>query len=103
MQTKITYNINYEEPVEVKGIQKYIGLMWCMDEHVKPLLFKFKKPTFQPIHSIFCFINFIAEWTLIDGTTEKMLVTPFLGNIKPSKPYTQLIERPLILEVEENG
>lgn len=91
-----------EEPVEVKGIQKFIGLIGCMDEHHKPLLFKFKKPTTISIHSYFVYINFVAEWTFEDGTTQVMLVTPFMQGIRPIKPYIQLIERPLILQQEDN-
>ena len=101
METQIIYNISQEEPVEVQGINKYLGLMFKMDEHTKPLIFKFSKPCKKPIHSIFCFISFIAEWTFEDGTKEEMLVTPFLGGIKPVKPYIQLIERPLILQTGE--
>lgn len=102
MKDTITYKINMEEPVEVKGIKKFVGLIGCMDEHTKPLLFKFKKLSRMPIHSYFVYINFVAEWTFEDGTTQVMLVTPFLQGIKPLKPYIQLIERPLILQQEDN-
>lgn len=78
---------------EVKGINKYIGLMF--NPFPKPLLFKFDTPINYPIHSFFC-RSFNAYWYDEDNRLiEKRLIKPFKTKIKPNKPYSKLIEIPL--------
>jgi len=78
-----------------KGINKYFGLMF-RTKKTKPLLFKFKKPVLIPIHSLFVFFKFKAYWFDVEGLLiEARTIKPFQINIKPSKPFSELIEMPI--------
>lgn len=60
----------------------------------KPLLFIFKKPTRQSIHSFFCPI-FKAIWMKNGNIIEERIVRPFSLSVRPKKPFTHLVEMPL--------
>jgi uncharacterized membrane protein (UPF0127 family) len=77
--------------IEVKGIQKQIGLMFKKSNH-ESLIFNFEKPTRKFIHSFFVFHTFEATFFLEDSNVERFIVKPFTLFIRPSKPYTCLIE-----------
>lgn len=78
------------EVIECKSFfSKFRGLMFRKKS--KPLLFVFDKPTTISIHSFFC-KSFIAAWFLDGKIIEKRVVNPFSWNIKPKKPYTELLE-----------
>jgi len=79
---------------QAKGIRKYTGLMF-RTRKTEPLLFEFDNPVYIPIHSWFVFFDFLAEWTLKDGTVESRVIKPFTSKIYSSKPYTKLLETPL--------
>jgi len=68
------------------------GLMFR--KNPKPLLFIFKKPTKQSIHSFFC-KPFKAIWLHENRIIEEKTVKPFCFSIKSKKPYTKLLEIPL--------
>ncbi|MBT4166215.1 hypothetical protein HOE04_04225 [archaeon] len=73
-------------------IQKTIGLMF--KKNSPPLLFIFKKPTRQPIHSFFC-KPFIAIWLNKENQIiEKKLIKPYQISIKPKQKFTKLLEIP---------
>lgn len=74
---------------EVKGLGKVRGLMFRKNS--KPLLFKFKKPTRQRIHSYFC-KPFRAIWMRDGKIIEERKIKPFTLSIRPKEPYTELIE-----------
>ena len=59
-----------------------------------PLLFIFKKPTRQPIHSFFC-KPFIAIWlNKKNQIIEIKKVKPNQLSIKPKQKFTKLLEIP---------
>lgn len=80
---------------EARGLNKIIGLMF-KTSYTPALSFKFNKPVYYPIHSFFVFFPFTAEWILENGYKEYKIVYPFMSNIKPSKPFIELREYPLV-------
>ena len=72
-------------------LQKASGLMFRKNSY--PLLFIFKKPTRQPIHSFFC-KPFIAIWFNQNKIIDVKLVKPFRLSIKPRDKFTKLLEIP---------
>jgi len=84
------------EVEEVKGFEKFRGLMFRRNS--KPLLFKFKKPTRQRIHSYFC-KPFCAIWMKNGIIIEERMIKPFTFSIRPKKPFTELVEIPKSHEV----
>ena len=68
------------------------GLMF--KKKSKPLLFVFKKPTRQSIHSLFC-KPFFAIWFFNGKIIEEKVVKPFSFSVKPKTSFSQLIEIPL--------
>lgn len=68
------------------------GLMFR--KNPSPLLFIFKKPTMQPIHSFFC-KPFKAIWILEGKIIEEKIVFPFEISIRPNAKFTKLVEIPL--------
>ena len=76
---------------EVKGFGKVTGLMFRKNS--KPLLFRFDKPTRQPIHSFFC-QPFYAVWRRDNKIIKEMEIKPFTISIRPKEPFTELIEIP---------
>ena len=80
---------------QVKGINKYLGLMF-RSKRTEPLIFNFKKPVLIPIHSLFVFFKFKAYWYDKHGLLiEARVVKPFQINIKPSKSFSKLVEVPI--------
>lgn len=78
---------------EVRGLNKYIGLMF--NPFPKPLIFNFVTPTNQTIHSFFC-RTFWAYWYDQDNNLiQSRLIKPFQSNIYCRKPYSKLIEIPI--------
>ena len=76
---------------EMKGFGKIRGLMFRKKS--KPLLFRFKKPTRQRIHSFFC-RPFRAIWMINGKVVEERDVKPFNFSIKPKQAFTELVEIP---------
>tara|TARA_Y100000310_G_C20466536_1_gene707921 strand:+ start:223 stop:525 length:303 start_codon:yes stop_codon:yes gene_type:complete len=74
------------------GISKLMGLMF----QTKPrnLLFIFKRPTRQPIHSLFC-KPFRAVWLRKGKIIDDKIVKPFSLSVRPKEKFTQLVEIPL--------
>jgi len=80
---------------KVKGLGKYIGLMF-RTRKTRPLLFDFKKNTRTPIHSLFVFFSFNAIW--LDANNKiiaQKIVKPFTLSIRPKMPFRKLIEIPI--------
>lgn len=81
----------YEAEVCDSIFSKFRGLMFRGNS--KPLLFTFKRPTRQPIHSFFC-KPFRAIWLLNGKIIDDKIVKPFRVSIKPKSKFTQLVEIP---------
>ncbi len=78
-----------------KGIRKYFGLMF-RTKKTEPLVFYFTDPISIPIHSLFVFFNFRVMWfDKNENLIEQRIIKPFQFNIKPSKPFSKLIEVPI--------
>ena len=78
-----------------KGIRKYLGLMF-RTRKTEPLIFYFDKPVSIPIHSFFVFFSFQAHWYNEKGLIESRVIKPFQFNIRPRRPFSELIEVPII-------
>lgn len=96
-----TLEISYKNkkikiPVKkVSGLKRFSGLMFRSKETAN-LLFEFRKPSREPIHSFFVFFPFIALW--LDGENkaiESKIVNPFTSYVKPKRKFSSLIELPL--------
>ncbi|MCK5616332.1 DUF192 domain-containing protein [Candidatus Pacearchaeota archaeon] len=77
-------------------VQKGIGLMFTRKEKAQILLFDFKKQGKNPIHSLFCFLDFVGIW--LDDKNEVVdiqYVKPWKLKVKQDKPFTKLIEIPI--------
>ena len=84
-----------KKAIKVRGIQKYIGLMF-RTRKTKPLLFEFSKDTRTAIHSLFVFFPFHAIW--LDENNKiigQKVVKPFTFSVRPKKPFRKLIEIPI--------
>ena len=80
---------------EVKGINKYIGLMF-KSKDIGPLVFKFEDERTIEIHSLFVFFPFIATWINKKGEiVDQQIIKPFTLNYKPKHNAWILIEEPL--------
>jgi len=78
---------------KVKGIKKFIGLMF--NKKGKALLFEFSRPTQQAIHSFFC-PDFLAIW--LDEKNKIIDYKVIFSNkflIKPREKFTKLVEIPI--------
>ena len=82
----------YEVEVCDSIFSKFRGLMFRSTS--KPLLFKFKKPTRQPIHSFFC-KPFRAIWLLNGRIIDDKIIKPFRISVKPREEFTEIVEIPL--------
>jgi len=71
--------------------EKARGLMFRTNP--KALLFKFKKPTNQAIHSLFC-KPFRAIWLKNGEIIDEKIVKPFSFSIKPQGKFTEIVEIP---------
>lgn len=71
---------------------KFRGLMFRRNS--KPLIFVFKKPTRQAIHSFFCG-TFKAIWINNGKIIDEKVVFPWRFSVKPEEKFTHLIEIPL--------
>lgn len=77
-------------------IQRFVGLMFSRREKSKALLFDFKKPTKEPIHSLFIFYDFLVIWLNNKNNVINLkIIKPFTFFIKPKKPFLKLIEIPI--------
>lgn len=83
-----------EQFKEATGIRRYTGLMF-RTWRTQPLVFKFDKPSRQPIHSYFC-PKFIIKWFDDNGMIEKRIVDDWEATILPKsdKPFTKIVEIP---------
>ena len=80
---------------EVKGINKYIGLMF-RTRRTQPLVFKFDSERIISIHSLFVFFPFMATWLNKKGEiVEQEIIKPFTLNHTPKNNAWVLIEEPL--------
>jgi len=93
------FNFNYKkknfiiEVVECKSIfSKASGLMF--KKKSKPLLFVYKKPTNEGIHSFFC-QRFIAIWFHKNEIIDVKIVKPWKINIKPRNKFDRFLEIPI--------
>src|SRR3989344_6413290 len=93
------FSFNYKkknfkiEVVECKSlISKATGLMFRRKS--KPLLFIYKKPTTESIHSFFC-KPFIAVWFYKNKIIDVKIVDPWKINIKPKDKFDKLLEIPI--------
>ncbi len=68
------------------------GLMFRKDN--RALLFIFKRPTRQSIHSLFC-KPFLAIWMKNSKIVDEKIVKPFSLSVKPKGSFTHLVEIPL--------
>ena len=89
---KFKINGKVLEVEEMKGFGKFRGLMFRKNS--KPLLFKFKKLTRQPIHSFFC-KPFHAIWMRNGKIIEEKEIKPFTLFIRPKDAFTELVEIPV--------
>ncbi|MFH1801552.1 MAG: DUF192 domain-containing protein [archaeon] len=81
---------------------RFAGLMFCRRRNSRALLFNFKKPVKNAIHSLFVFFPFFAVW--IDDKNkiiEISLVKPFSISVCPKNSFTKLIEIPVKEEYRE--
>ncbi|MFC1710896.1 hypothetical protein ACFLZJ_01950 [Nanoarchaeota archaeon] len=79
-----------------KGLGRIKGLMFVNKDKAKPLLFEFKTPTREAIHSLFVSFPFIAIW--LDDKNKIIdlrIVKPFTFTIRPERPFKKLIEIPI--------
>ncbi len=72
--------------------KKMRGMMFRKNR--KSLLFAFKKPTRQPIHSLFC-KPFLAIWMKNGEIVDEKIVKPFSLSVRPKEFFTHLVEIPL--------
>ncbi len=72
--------------------KKFRGLMFR--KNPKSLIFVFKNPTRQSIHSFFC-KPFKAIWINDGKIIDEKVVLPYKISIKPKEKFTHLIEIPL--------
>ena len=80
----------------VRGLGRFLGLMFSRREKAKILLFKFRKPVKMAIHSFFVFYPFLAIWRDSDGKImEIKKVMPFSGYVCPPKSFKSFVEIPL--------
>ena len=78
------------------SFEKFSGLMFTRREKARALLFDFKKPTKNAIHSWFVFFDFIAIWLDENGKIIKFeVVKPFRFLVRPARNYSKLIEIPM--------
>jgi len=76
------------------SFQKLSGLMFKTSKTM-PLLFEFKDSS-QAIHSFFVFFPFYAIWLDKNNRIiEIKKVKPFTLAVKPSKPFSKLLEIPI--------
>jgi len=76
--------------------KKISGLTFTKKENAEILLFDFKKPTRNPIHSLFVFFDFLAIWiNEKDEVIEIKKVNPWKLSVSPKNPFVKLIEIPI--------
>ncbi len=85
--------INNLKRVSWIGMTK--GLMFTRI-NTRNRIFVFNKLKKRSIHSFFVFYDFLAIWLDKDNNViEHRVVKPFSFSIKPSRPFSRLIEIPL--------
>jgi len=87
--------IEISEITKAEGLKKFTGLMFKSQSKAKALLFEFRKPTKNSIHSLFC-----PDFLLISlDDNNKILEHKFVFSnkfrIKLEKEYYKLLEIPL--------
>jgi len=106
MKKKIIFEYkNKKINLEVENcnfLKKFTGLMFCLREKAKALLFDFKKPVKVRIHSFFVFFPFVAVWLDDENKViELKLVKSFKPSICPNKSFCKLIEIPVNKKYKE--
>jgi len=95
MKFKFTHK-NQSYSLEVRECNsiysKFNGLMF--QKYPPALLFNFKKPNNQPIHSYFC-KPFIAIWFNNNKIADIKFVEPWKLSIKPKNKFNKLLEIPI--------
>ena len=86
---KKNFNIEVTECRSI--LSKTSGLMFRKKS--KPLLFIYKKPTTESIHSFFC-KSFITIWFNRNKIIDVKIVHPWKINIKPRNKFDKLLEIP---------
>lgn len=77
------------------SLQKISGLMF-KSKKTPALLFEFSKKTKMAIHSFFVFFPFYAIWLDENNKIIKIKkVKPFTFHVKPTKPFSKLLEIPI--------
>ena len=84
-----TYNLKIKECKTT--LSKTLGLMF--KKNSPPLLFIFKKPTRQPIHSFFC-NPFLAIWFNNNQIIDVKLIKKWKLSIRPKQKFNKLLEIP---------
>lgn len=81
---------------ECNALERFVGLMFSSKRNAKILLFDFKKPTREGIHSFFVFYSFVAIW--LDNKNkviERKIVKPFTFLERPKTKFYKLVEIPI--------
>ena len=77
------------------SFQKISGLMF-KSKNTSALLFEFPKKTKMAIHSFFVFSPFYAIWLDENNKLiEIKKIKPFTFHVKPTKPFSKLLEIPI--------
>jgi hypothetical protein len=88
---------------KVKGLEKYLGLMFLPRKKAGAIEIEFKKEVSVPIHSWFVFFDFMAYWYDAKGNMiQSRLIKPFQKNITCPQKFKRIIEVPRIEREEKN-
>lgn len=92
------FNFSYRRKkckIKVKECRTLIsqvhGLMFRRNS--LPLLFVFKSPRLEPIHSFFC-RKFVAIWFLDNKIIDVKLVKPWRISVRPNEEFDKILEIP---------
>ena len=78
-----------------QGLNQGIGLMFKRREKARALLFDFKRPTRQPIHSFFMSFPFIALWLNDEDNVVEIKIFKTFRVYMPKKRFVRMLEIPL--------
>ena len=76
--------------------EKARGLMFRKKQNSGALLFNFKKPSREPLHSLFVFFPFYVLW--IDDKNKILdikKITPFRFSVRPKVKFSKIVEIPI--------
>ena len=102
--------LNYKgKSIRVKDVKicdtvlsKFKGLMFANKDNAQVLVFKFKKPTNQAIHSLFVRFPFISIWLDEHGkVVEIRIIKPWKLYVKSKQKFSKLIEVPINKKYQE--